>query len=108
MDLPLKWEFPGGKVEPGEDPKEALAREVLEELNVVIEVSEHLGRGEVESKSRRILLDVYEARVVSGEPHPNEHRALRWCGAQDLPHLDWADADQPLIGPLVIRLARSS
>lgn len=106
MDFPLKWEFPGGKVEPGEDAKQALSREIREELGVLVEVAEHLGRGEGEIRDRRILLDVYEARLVSGELRPKEHNALRWCNAQEITRLDWAEADKPIIAPLIARLAR--
>jgi 8-oxo-dGTP diphosphatase len=76
MSVPLKWEFPGGKVNPGEDPRDALHREIREELDVVVDVGERLGRGESEVEGRHIILDVYEAQLRSGEPKAKEHRCL--------------------------------
>jgi len=101
MDLPLKWEFPGGKVEAGEDPKQALTREIGEELGVLIEISNLLGRGEAVSRDRRIVLDVYQARLISGQIQLREHKVIRWCNADEIRHLDWAEADVPLIKPLL-------
>ena len=108
MTLPLKWEFPGGKVEPEENPRDALAREVREELGVNVEIGGLLGRGESVVHGRRILLDVYEAHLESGTPKAREHKTLRWCDAREVERLDWAAADQPLIAPLIARLTRQS
>jgi 8-oxo-dGTP diphosphatase len=95
-----KWEFPGGKVESYETPEQALTRECLEELGIVIEVGEMLG--EVTIAIGR--LQVYFARVTAGVPQAREHAALRWLGPAELDDVDWIDADRPLVQ----RLARST
>ena len=97
-----KWEFPGGKVEAGETGQEALVRELQEELRVTIEVGDHLGRGE----AAHVVLDVYVATLVDGEPRAVEHDALRWLGPDELSSVDWADADLPLIEPLAAHLRK--
>lgn len=97
-----KWEFPGGKVEAGETGQEALVRELNEELGVTIAVGALLGRGEAAD----VVLDVYVATIVDGEPRVTEHDALRWLGPDDLFVLDWADADVPVVEPLAAYLRK--
>ena len=74
----LKWEFPGGKVEPGEDPRAALVREIAEELSLEIEAGVWLGRGEHSDAGRTIVLDVFAATVTAGTLRLNEHRRHGW------------------------------
>lgn len=90
-----KWEFPGGKIEPGETAAAALVREIGEELGLVVEVDERLGQSEVRAEGRRLTLEVFTARRVRGAPVAREHAALRWVTAAELDGLDWADADVP-------------
>lgn len=104
MSTPLKWEFPGGKLEPGEDPRQALVREIREELALEIEVGDWLGRGESVAGPRRIELDVFTAAVVSGEVRLAEHRDFGWFRAHEIDALDWAAADVPVLGKLKERL----
>ena len=104
MAEPLKWEFPGGKIEPGESHEDALVREIREELHVDIEVGDYLGRGESVSNERRIVLDVYTARILSGELHLAEHRRADWLAADEIHRLDWAEADLPILAELERRL----
>jgi 8-oxo-dGTP diphosphatase len=101
MSMPGKWEFPGGKVEDGEAPESALAREVREELGIAIELAGFLGRGESEHGGRRIVLDVWLARRGAGEPVSREHDATGWFTAGELAGLDWPEADLPLLPALV-------
>jgi 8-oxo-dGTP diphosphatase len=104
MRLPLQWELPGGKVEPGEDRRQALAREIEEELGLKVQVGELLGRGALPGSDGELVLDLYLAQIVGGELALTEHRQCAWVGPQELPTLDWAAADVPLLEPLRRRL----
>ncbi|ASW56655.1 (deoxy)nucleoside triphosphate pyrophosphohydrolase [Plantactinospora sp. KBS50] len=92
-----RWEFPGGKVEPGETERAALIRECFEELGVRIEVSDRVG-GDVPMAHGRAVLRVYLARLVGPtRPRPLEHAALRWLAADDLDEVPWLPADRPIV-----------
>jgi 8-oxo-dGTP diphosphatase len=94
-----RWEFPGGKVEPGEDEVDALVRECEEELGVVIAVGERVG-GDIPLAHGGALLRVWLAKLVSGEPSPLEHASLRWFAADDLDSVPWLPADAPIVNEL--------
>lgn len=98
MALPLKWEFPGGKLEAGETPQAALAREIYEELEATIVAGALLGNGTARAGSRIISLDVYAAALVAGTPRPKEHARIEWVTAEQLGSFDWAEADIPIVG----------
>jgi 8-oxo-dGTP diphosphatase len=85
------WEFPGGKVEPGESDPTALAREIREELGVELAIFELLG----ESHGAVHLL-VYRC-TAEGEIHPTEHDAIRWLAVHELEAVGWAEADVPML-----------
>jgi 8-oxo-dGTP diphosphatase len=97
-----RWEFPGGKVEPGEDPGPALVREVHEELGCTVEVVDWLD-GEVPIGGRH-LLRVAVARLVAGEPRPVEHDRVRWLAPGELDGVDWLDPDRPFLPGLRTRM----
>ena len=98
MSAPLKWEFPGGKVEPGESPEGALRREVREELHIEIEVGHLLGRGEGRvGRDREIRLAVYAATWLSGDLELTEHHELGWFAPDELIDLDWPEADVSIL-----------
>jgi 8-oxo-dGTP diphosphatase len=92
------WEFPGGKVEAGEAPESALARELLEELGIVVDVGERLDAVvEWSDGAVTIRLTGFRCVIRSGEAQALEHDEIRWCGLGELSGLDWAEADVPLV-----------
>lgn len=91
-----RWEFPGGKVEPGEDDAAALVRECAEELGVRIEVGARVGP-EVPIGGGRAVLRVYVARLLGeDEPRLTEHEEMRWLTADELFDVAWMPADVPI------------
>jgi 8-oxo-dGTP diphosphatase len=96
------WEFPGGKVEDGEDELAALARECREELDVEIETGPLLGEVELTRPGWR--LRVWLGRIRAGEPRALEHGALRWLAVSELADVAWLPADLPLVDALRRRL----
>jgi 8-oxo-dGTP diphosphatase len=97
MSLPGKWEFPGGKIEPGESPTAALIREIAEELGLEITVERLLGSGSATAGARLIALQVFGASIVSGSLALREHSQIVWATADELADLDWAEADVPCV-----------
>jgi len=93
-----RWEFPGGKVEDGEAPDEALVREVAEELECGIEVTSWLDA--TASLDGGHELSVAVARLTTGGPVPLEHDELRWLGPDELDSVDWLEADRPFLDEL--------
>jgi 8-oxo-dGTP diphosphatase len=91
-----RWEFPGGKVEPGENDLDALVRECEEELGVVIAVRERIGE-DVPLAHGWAVLRVWLAEIVEGEPQPIEHAELRWLGPDELDSVSWLPADAPVV-----------
>jgi len=104
MSMAGKWEFPGGKVEAGEEPRVALAREIVEELGLAVEIGERIGRGTALHSGRRIVLEVFAARETGGALHLHEHEEHGWFAAGELATLDWPEADLPILPALARRL----
>ena len=92
------WEFPGGKVEPGESDVQALVRELREELQVEVEVGERLGDDLLIGTTA--VLRVYVCRLVRGEPALVDHDEHRWLGPDDLLDVPWIPVDLPLVALL--------
>ncbi|MDG5805361.1 (deoxy)nucleoside triphosphate pyrophosphohydrolase [Streptomyces neyagawaensis] len=95
-ELAGRWELPGGKVEPGESPEQALVRELREELGVEAKSAERVP-GEWPVGSGHVLR-VWIAHLLSGEPRPLEdHDELRWLSADEVWDVDWLDQDVPAV-----------
>lgn len=95
-----RWEFPGGKLEPGEDPRSGLARELDEELGIDLESARPLIRVRHDYPDRGVLLDVWRVTAWQGRVHGREGQALRWLGVDALPELSMPAADVPVVKAL--------
>ncbi len=91
------WEFPGGKIDPGESPATALARELEEELAVTVEVGRALTPVTWDYGEITIRLQPFLCRIIGGELQALEHERLHWCAPADFPQLAWAAADIPIL-----------
>lgn len=91
------WEFPGGKIEEGETPQEALVREIKEELDVDIEVGELLDVVEYDYPQFHLSMDCFICKIKSGELVLKEHEAAKWLTKDTLDSVEWLPADQGLI-----------
>jgi len=95
-----KWEFPGGKVDPGESEEQALVRECQEELGVDVAVGERVG-DDIAMLNGAAILRVYTATLLGGaRPVALEHSDLRWLGAAELHSVPWLPADAPIVHAL--------
>lgn len=98
--LPLKWEFPGGKIEAGESAQEALKREISEEMNCQIDIGEQVDHTVYEYDFGIVHLTTFSCKLIEGKPELTEHVAIKWLPANELSSLDWAPADIPAVEKL--------
>lgn len=102
-----KWEFPGGKVEPLETDEEALAREILEELGVEVNIEQFLIETSQIQGASTIEMFTYLARLDSERPsQSSDHDLMKWLSLRELIHYDWAELDIPVIEKLQARFSK--
>ena len=95
--LPGLWEFPGGKIEPGETARAALEREIVEELECVVKVGERLTTTTYAYDFGDVTLTTFWCEMVSGAPRLTEHADVIWLAPSELEKLEWAPADIPAV-----------
>ena len=100
------WEFPGGKVELGEAPENAIVREIKEELDTVIEVIEYFDTVEYDYPNFHLSMKCYICTVVSGKLELLEHEAAKWLDKESLDTVDWLPADLGLVDKLKYYLSK--
>lgn len=98
--LPFKWEFPGGKIEEGETPQEALRREIDEEIKCKVEIGDQIEHTVYEYDFGIVQLTTFYCKLIKGKPVLTEHAAIKWLSPDQLNSLDWAPADIPAIEKL--------
>ena len=91
------WEFPGGKIEEGETPEEAIVREIKEELDTVIKVERYIDTIEYDYPEFHLSMDCFLCTIVDGDLVLKEHEAARWLTKETLDSVDWLPADVTIL-----------
>jgi len=104
MSMPLKWEFPGGKIKQGETKEACLKREIMEELGVVVSIVNPLPQNTHVYPEALVTLYPFLCRIKSGVISLTEHSELDWFAPVDLLTLDWAEADVPVVKNYIMEL----
>lgn len=98
------WEFPGGKIEQGETPEEAIVREIKEELDTEVKAIELLDTVEYDYPKFHLSMDCFICKILSGDLVLKEHEAAKWLTRETLDSVEWLPADQGLIAQIEKRL----
>ena len=98
------WEFPGGKIEPGETPQGAIKREIMEELDTEIAVGSLIDTIEYDYPEFHLSMDCFWCEIVNGDLVLKEHEAARWLTRKQLDDVDWLPADRTIIGSIAAAL----
>ena len=96
----FKWEFPGGKINPGETPEEALARELMEELSIKVKVHELVYKVVDEYEDVILHIDTYRCSLIEGTPTLSEHINMAWSDKNELDKLEFSPADDPVLAKI--------
>ena len=100
------WEFPGGKLEEGESPEQALIREIKEELNSEIKIVSYINEASYDYDFGTVVMKTYHAKLISGNLELLEHQNSTWLAPHELSTINWAPVDRPAVKTITTSLVQ--